>query len=640
MTLTLACLTTLLLLTPPVFDRVLLKDGRTIEGRIVASDDPDYVRLEVEDVEIPIRAELVDTTYVEDLADYVPKNDKEAEYLKKGWVLFEGNWMSKKRRDGELRKRAEADKKYIEEVRRRQDWRNAVTVETRRFTIISNLDDATLQEYTDLLEAYYKNFVDYWGITLSPGDNKGKPRIFLYRTSGEFHRITGVPSGVGGFFSPVDLELHLPHDAEDPARSKAVLFHEGNHLLTHLIKPDFRYPIWLNEGMAEYYGTAYVDEKGDFHVGGQQDGRIAGMRRERERDEFRHLRDVMLTEKPEFDAYDYAYSWSFVHYMMSSKEYAKTFKGFFGNLPNNRDLDITKTNIYGGDREAIAQVKLPDVLVALEKRLGKDIDELEAEWLEHFDQAYGDLSPEAYYRAAQLELGSPKEDGSHIQTAVEFFEKAVQKDIRNARCYRDYAELWRKGGVVESRDVAIELEPDQERAWELISKAIELDPINPLNYCEAAGILLMPGPLQDIDRAASLADAGAAVAGPRDLLVASLHAELMSLIEPAREQARKAAEQAAQRAASDRRNWHVAFYFIEGETPPENIENLKTTELRELIQAGKVGARDYVYQTWSDEDPETGELVSGSNPWDTDWVAVKDVPDFAEDLAAADGEEG
>ena len=40
-------------------------------------------------------------------------------------------------------------------------------------------------------------------------------------------------------------------------RDMVVLFHEFNHLVTYLIEPDFSYPIWLNEGMAEYFSEPY-----------------------------------------------------------------------------------------------------------------------------------------------------------------------------------------------------------------------------------------------------------------------------------------------------------------------------------------------------------------------------------------------
>jgi hypothetical protein len=171
----------------------------------------------------------------------------------------------------------------------------------------------------------------------------------------------------------------------------------------------------------------------------------------------------------------------------------------------------------------------------------------------------------------------------------------------------------------------------------MIQKAIELDPVQPYNYTEAAGILIMDGPLQDLDRAAALVETALVLSGSRDFGARAQYEELMALIEPARERARARAELGAQLAASDQRNWHVAFYFVEGQTPPDNIEDLSTFELLELIKAGKVTGRDHVYQTWQDPDPETGELVQGDNPWDIAWVKLSEVPDFAEALAKAAG---
>jgi hypothetical protein len=615
------------------FDKVLLKDGRQVEGTIVASDDPDVVQLEIEGTRIPIPMAMVDKTWIENLEGYVPKNKQEEDWLKKGYVLFEGSWMSAKRRDDELRKRAEADKAYIKEVTKRQDWRNAVSQETRRFQVISNLDPATLEDYADLLEAYYKYFVEFWGITLTPGDKKGKPRVHLYRNLRDFYAVTGVRRGILGYFYSPDLVLHLAHHPDDPPYGIAVLFHEGNHLLTHLINTRFRYPIWMNEGMAEYYGTARVDEKGRFIVGAQQDGRISAMRRERDRGEFRRIRDVMLTDQGAFDAYDYAYAWSFIHFLMESEQYARTFRAFFANLSNNRDVVVENIAYSDLDRATMAVPDLDSVVVAFEKRMGKSVEALEAEWLGHFDQAYDELKPKAYYEDARISLRMPKEDGSHILDAVAAFEKAVELGIGIAACYRDYAELLRKGGVSEASTEETPLEPDQEKAWEMIQRAIELDPVQPLNYTEAAGILILDGPLQDLDRAADLAETALALGGSRDLQVRALYEELMALIEPARERARERAELEAALAAADTRNWHVAFFYVEGETPPDNIEDLTTSELTELVRLGKVTGRDYVFQTWQEPDPETGEAVQGGNPWDLGWVPVADVPDFADALA-------
>ena len=614
-------------------DKVLLKDGRQIEGKILKADDDKVVRLKIGEFEIPIRGDLVDKTFVEDLEGYVPKNKQEEDYLKKGWVLFEGGWMSRQRREQVLAKRAAEDKAAIDEALKRQDWRNAISEETRHFVVRSNCTDEVRKEYEDRLEAYYKYFTDEWGVKLSPGQVRGKMQFMLYRDYGDFLSVTGMPYGVAGFFNFVTKELQLYNDQEDPDTSRDTLFHEGNHLLTYLIEPSFRYPIWINEGMAEYFGTARIDDKGKFHVGGLQYGRIVSLRTDEAAGQFMKLRDVLMTEQPGFKARHYAVAWSFVHFMMESPEYGKTFKGFFANLSKNQDLDIEKA--YFNDGSTLNVPTLESTARAVEKRFGKSIEQLEAEWLQWIKQAYGELDAPAYYLAARLALRYPQEDGSHVKAAFEYYQKAVDLGITNARCYRDYCELLRKGGVLEARDQTVVREPDQALAWEMIQKAIELDPIDPVNYCEAAGVMVMDGKLQDLDKGLEYAKLAKTIAGPRNYGVKALTDELLALIEPAKERARERAEREAELAKLDRRQWHVAFYYVQGTEPPPNIEDLTTEDVRELIKAGKVGAEDFVFQAWREANQETGELLEPQEPWDKGWVKVKDCPVFAGDLPAS-----
>ena len=52
------------------FDKVLLHDGRLIEGKILQEEsDEDTVFVRLPGADIPIRSDLVDRTYIEDLED-------------------------------------------------------------------------------------------------------------------------------------------------------------------------------------------------------------------------------------------------------------------------------------------------------------------------------------------------------------------------------------------------------------------------------------------------------------------------------------------------------------------------------------------------------------------------------------------
>lgn len=628
----------LVLASPALFDKVLLKDGRLIEGKLIESDDPAYVTLRLPGADIPIRNELVDRTYVEDMEAYVPKNKTEEDYLKKGWVLFEDRWMSRTRREQELANRAEADKKAIQMLRDQQRWKNAKTTSTLHFEVKSNATQQVMDDYATRLENYYKYFMSEWNITVAPKFKREKAKFFLYRNYFDFLEVTGVRYGVAGFFNWVDGELHLYHDDKKYDYTVAVLYHEGNHLLTYLIEPGFRFPSWMNEGTAEYFGTARVDEKGKFVVGEIQHERIVSLRHDEAQGRSIPLRDVMLMPQSGFGARHYAVAWSFVHFLMST-EYEKKYRIFFSKLPENRDLDV-ETNSYSNVKIPVKEPTLTSVLAAFEKAMGKSLAQLEVEWKEFTAQAYGEVDADAYYLAAQLALRTPEgitEEG--VRAAKDYFEKAVSLGIQDADCYRDYAEFLRKGGVSESSNRVTVFKPDAVRGWEMIQKAIDLDPIEPLSYCEAAGLLLFDSPIQDIDKAEGLVQTARAL-GPRDWMVELLATELMSMIEPAKEKRRLREEKERELAAMDIRVWIVQPFHFADQPPPDKIEDLSTGDLRELIAAGTVSGDDWVFQSGRAMDPETGELEEGTEPWDLGWVPLKDVPVFASDLEAAAKSQG
>ncbi len=621
------------------FDKVLLKDGRLIEGQLLESEDASYVLIRLAGVDIPIHQDLIDKTFEEDLENYVPKNSKEEQYLKKGWVLFEGRWMSRTRRESELNKRKKADKDAIDKLRREQKWHYAKELETAHFEIKSNCPEEILDEYSTRLEGYYKNFMDHWSIKLKPSMKKEKRKFFLYRNYDDFLSITDSRPGVLGFFNWVLGELHLFHSSTEPEYTISVLYHEGNHLLTHLIDPNFRYPTWMNEGMAEYYGSAKIGEDGEFIVGGLQYGRIATLRTDREKGNVIPLSEVLTIEQSGYGGRHYAYGWSFVHFLMETKKYSSSFRKFFAKLPENKDIEVRNrsgaTLIAGKEYSIVlTEPDLDSVLESLEDTLGTSLEDLEAEWHEFTAQAYGDLTGPAYYRAARLARGFGTVTEEGIENSLEYYEKAVQLDVTIPACFREYAQMLREGGMPGLRV----REPDLERAWDMIQRAIELDPIEPANYIESGRILLADSEIQDLDQALSMAETAGALA-PRNLIAKAAVDLLVAEIEPARARKHRAAEEAERLKELDERVWIVQPTFVEGEEEPEQLTDLSTSDVEELIEAGVVQAGDWIFQTFRYVDPESGELTDPTEKWDKEWVPVSEVPDFDEALKALEAED-
>ncbi|HEX5009933.1 MAG TPA: hypothetical protein VFY71_05990 [Planctomycetota bacterium] len=629
------------------FDRVLLKDGRTIEGTLVPSNDAAVVHLKLNDIEVPIPVALVDKQFVENLADYKPKTKQEEENLKKGWVLFEGHWTSKDRRDGELAKRAAADKAAVEALRKRQNWKNAVTKDSTHFSVKSNADDAIVDEYIDRLEEFYKYFTDEWGVKIAPTSKNGKLAVELHRSIADLIHITGSGDTLTVTFNPGDGNINLYYFEENPEGTLRDLYELAFSQLNFFVNPKFWYPYFIREGLASYYATTQRGAGGKLSFGDLQYGSLLRLKHARDEGKLPTLMDLIDDESVKWTSVHEAACWSLAHFLMETPKYGKSFRAFVGNLPNNKDAGIHQEVAWFKKGATIDLTEPKACAHALEKRLGVDLAELEKEWKASLD-ADVPMTGEAYYLAGDAALDaataedskgkepSEEEAAKHVREGLDNFEAAAKAgDYRSAYFYRRYAELLRKGGIVEDEDSIVVQPPDGVRAWEMVRKALEVAPVDPYNYAEAAGVLVMDGPQQNLDLATSYAKAAVAIAGPRNLSVKSLADEVLAIIEPAREAARQSLEAAKEADEHDQRKWHVAFYFVEGTEPPANLTDLSTAELRDLVRSGKVGAEDSVFQAWRESDEQTGELLPGKEAWDMGWVKLKDCPVFADDLAAA-----
>jgi len=635
------------LVLPPCFDRLLLKDGRIIEGDLLPSPDPAVTLLSIAGIEVPVRNDLIEKTFAENLANYKPKNAQEEEYLKKGFVLFEGNWMSSSRRDAELKKRADADKAAVEDLKKRSTWKNATVTSSSHFQIKSNCDPEVVKDYTQRLEDFYKSFTSEWSVKPTPGNKGGKLTVDIHRSYFEGFNISQVGDTWIFTFDFDSGAISMTHDPDDLDRSLHSLYMLAAWQLIRTSYPKFLYPYWIGDGLSEYFGSTEVDKDGKLVFGKPVYTHCLVLLEAQEQDKMPPLLEAVMTEDNEQKYVHRSLRWLFVHFMLESPKYGKAFRAFYSGLPNNPDANIQQ-RMFRGDQGATRNVcDDADCLAALEKRLGAKLPQLEKEMWESFKGIAAQLTPQAYYDAAERALFraqfedkddplSDEEREELVKSAFTHMARADEMGLQKARFYRRYAELLRKGGIKESDRTIKPLKPNPVEAWAMIEKALKIDPLDPYSYTEAAGILIVDGPVQDLDRAANLATAGLKVGGSRAYGVKSLHDELMALIEPARAKREAAAEAAEEAAKNDNRKWHVAFYYIQGQEPPANLANISTDELRELVRSGKVTGRDNVFQSFQAPDPETGKPVIGDNPWDKDWVKVRECPLFAEELAAAD----
>jgi tetratricopeptide (TPR) repeat protein len=139
------------------------------------------------------------------------------------------------------------------------DW---VRVETRNFIVYGETGEARVREVAAEFERFREALARVIPAVARPAAVPtvvvvfGSARAFApYRP-----RFNGKPIKAGGYFySSDDMNLVALEDG-DRAESLRTIFHEYVHLAIANIMPEM--PLWLNEGLAEFYSTFAVDEDG------------------------------------------------------------------------------------------------------------------------------------------------------------------------------------------------------------------------------------------------------------------------------------------------------------------------------------------------------------------------------------------
>ena len=485
----------LLLAVPAAADRVLTKDGRVLHPKKARAEGTGY-RLVFENGEIVVADKsVVASVEIEgDMSEYVPQNDDEREKLAQGYVKYKGKWLSKPAYEGELRREFEASRKRTEDLAAHSDWTHAWTKETRHFVVRSNTSPELLDYYCELLEAYYSLMDERIGINPSPTMRRTKLDVNIYKSRAEFRELSdfgegGMPAGVIGFFSPMGKSLNFFHDYEDPDRTTWVGLHECTHLLTFLIDQQYRPQIWVNEGVADYFGSSKVtrDAKGKITItpgelqtdrvltvqqaiaatrgegpatGGAEAGEEGGAgkspKKKREGRKSTTLEELFLMPRDKFDGFEYAHAWSFVYFLNNYEggKYAKSFAKFFKGLYSlEKPLKVDTT---GGGKS----VRPEDIRAYLLSKLGlKGTEELEKQWKDYV-AAVPIEGP-----TARLKRGLSAVRQLEFEDAIEDLDAAIEAGTKDPRAW------WARGRALAATNKRKQAQAD-------LAKAVEMDPLN------------------------------------------------------------------------------------------------------------------------------------------------------------------
>jgi len=319
--------------------------------------------------------------------------------------------------------------------------------------------------------------------------------INIYKTYDEFLTLsdsrTGIGPGVLGYFWSFDKTLNFFHDYSEPSLSTWVALHECTHLLTYLIDQQYDPQIWLNEGMADYFGSSKVerDKNGKLTIkpgelqtdrvltvqeaikaekeggvktgeGGAKDPK-AKARRFAERP-FTKLEELFFLNDDEYDGFQYAFGWSFVYFLnnFDNGKYQKAFNKFFKSLYTlEKGLEVESTYVGGltGNGKKVSPANIKKFLL---QKLGlkeKDTEQLEKDWRTYIE-SIPIMGPEARLKRGMYLMNRGDWENAHLD-----LDAAITGGSNDPRAFwaRGKCAMFKKGpkAGVDDLKKAVSMEP-------------------------------------------------------------------------------------------------------------------------------------------------------------------------------------
>ena len=238
----------------------------------------------------------------------------------------------------------------------RDGWRS---IRTNHLHVIGNADPEKLRQVAIWLEYFHGAFARL--VTRNVLDSSVPTTVIVFRDDASFTPFKplyqGRPANVSGFFQPgADVNyIAISLDPRDPD-PYSTAFHEYVHLHTKDSVPGA--PIWLHEGLAEFYGSLQFSGN-DAFVGRPLNGYLYLLRQV----ELLPLKTLFSigTDSPHYNEMDksgifYGQSWALVHYLMlGDRGRQDQFKQFLQRVGGGDDAAKAIESTYGVTLDTLDQ---------------------------------------------------------------------------------------------------------------------------------------------------------------------------------------------------------------------------------------------------------------------------------------------
>jgi tetratricopeptide (TPR) repeat protein len=356
-----------------------------------------------------------------------------------------------------------------------------INLQSKNFNVVSNAGEGETRELTLKLEQFRAVFSKLFKlqnasavpvtVVVFKNDSSYKPFKPLYN---------GKPANVAGYFQRGQDEnlITLNITSKSEERPYGIIFHEYTHLLTSTTPR--RWPIWLNEGIAEVYSTFEVD-KNKVTLGAPVARHVFYLREQKFvplKDLFQVTHNSPIYNEREKQGVFYAQSWALAHYLMfgdkmarqpqlsqyvklihagvnAEEAFAQTFRSDYAGFEKSlreyigrnsyTQIEYTLTSAEGEKEitmrplsDAESQYYLGNILLHTNR-----VDESEA----YFKEA---LALDANLAGPREGLGFVALRRKNYEEAEGHFKEAVARDSKNFLAHYYYAESLQRKARAES----------------------------------------------------------------------------------------------------------------------------------------------------------------------------------------------
>jgi tetratricopeptide (TPR) repeat protein len=234
-------------------------------------------------------------------------------------------------------------------VQTREPWRS---IRTNNLFVIGNADSESLQQVAAWLEFFHSAFARL--TSRSSFDSSLPTTVVVFRDDASFTPFKplyqGKPANVSGYFQAGDDANYIAISLEGGGRDRfATAFHEYVHL--HLRNTVPGAPLWLNEGLAEFYGALQFSG-GEALLGAPIPGYLQLLRSQ----PMLPLSQLFAvgTNSPHYNEQDkagifYGESWALVHFLMlrGDGQHQEQFSRFLQSLARGDETEKAFEDSFG-----------------------------------------------------------------------------------------------------------------------------------------------------------------------------------------------------------------------------------------------------------------------------------------------------